>query len=197
MSFFVWQGNIVGGICSARNPCRRHWGLYAKCWALGEPGMLSKWACSFKGRNTIPIIFPEGWKKMCLYAGDPFSIDVARNSSSNCKFDFLFQYVGLIFMDFTKSFKVVMTDLYLNYLVPQRGLCLLRCENGTWLNITRINFHQVMLMHAWNKLPELPNLRKHQLLELPSCLPWFISLHGCEGHRDVCKASHIISLGHF
>lgn len=48
-----------------------------------------------------------------------------------------------VFMDFTKSFYVVTSDLYLAYFVPQRNLCILRCALRIELIITRIHFTEL------------------------------------------------------
>lgn len=59
-------------------------------------------------------------------------------------------------MDFTKRFYVVTFDLYLAYFVPQGDLCMLCCEHGIKLIITRIdliNFGSASIYlkeTAWN-----------------------------------------------
>lgn len=56
------------------------------------------------------------------------------------KFVFLSQCTDSIVMNFTKSFGVVTSDLYLVYFVPQRDLCMLCCMLRIELIITEIMF---------------------------------------------------------
>lgn len=48
-------------------------------------------------------------------------------------------------MDFTKTFNVVMSNLYLANFISQADLHILYCECRTELFITRIIFHQIVL----------------------------------------------------
>lgn len=57
----------------------------------------------------------------------------------------LSQSIGPAFMDFTKCFNVVTSNLYLVYFVPQRDLCTFCCECEIELTISRISFYQIML----------------------------------------------------
>ena len=74
-------------------------------------------------------------------AGDSFITTPSPDPSH--KFVFLSKSVEPAFMDLTKSFSVVTSETHLVYFVPQRDVCMLCCEHGTELIITRIRFYQI------------------------------------------------------
>lgn len=72
------------------------------------------------------------------------------------------------FAEFTKSFNVVTSNLYLAYFIPQRDSCILCCARRMELIIAGISFHQIVLCLT---IPIINNsgsdswrLNQHQIL---------------------------------
>lgn len=78
----------------------------------------------FTGRNTKPVLCPEGWSRCAYWPGDLHNICVAGDfpgiDPSQTLAIHLF-FSEPIFVYLTMSFDVVMSDLYLACFFPQGG----------------------------------------------------------------------------
>jgi hypothetical protein len=109
--------------------------------ASGDPGMPGTESCSFKGRTAVLVIHPES-RSGLLSSLVTFALSVCLETFPALDppprpppdpyhiFLFFGQSIEPIFMDFTESFCVIISVVYLAYFTPQGDFCMLCCALG-------------------------------------------------------------------